>query len=202
MRICKTPALGGRVIICKACQSRHYVYLSCGHSHCPLCQSIKREQWVDKLKSELYNVPYVHMIFTLPHELHGLIRNNQKQLYNLLMRSAWKTVKSLCKDTANVGGLPGMVSVLHTFGSDLKYHVHCHCLVTFGGLAEDGQWCYPKRKTKLAKYRTINKRYKNLFLSGLSQLYIKGKINYHMSFEEIETMVRDKNGSFIIHHQP
>jgi hypothetical protein len=99
-----------------------------------------------------------------------------------------------------VGGLPGMVSVLHTFGSDLKYHVHCHCLVTFGGLAEDGQWCYPKRKTKLAKYRTINKRYKNLFLSGLSQLYIKGKINYHMSFEEIETMVRDKK--WVVHNTP
>jgi len=110
MRICKTPALGGRVIVCQQCQSHHYIYLSCGHSHCPLCQSIKREQWVDKLKAELYKVPYVHMIFTLPHELNGIIRRHQSDLYSLLMRSAWKTVKAIAADPSNIGALPGMVN--------------------------------------------------------------------------------------------
>ncbi len=198
MRICKTPALGGRVIICSQCQSRHYIYLSCGHSHCPLCQSIKREQWIDKLKAELYQLPYVHMIFTLPHELNGLIRNNQSVLYNLLMRSAWKTVKILAKAPSNVGALPGMVSVLHSFGSDMKYHVHCHCLVTFGGLDLNGKWQYPKRKNKIARYRSINSTYKHCFLKGVKQLYNKGKIKYHMSFDQIEKMVINKK--WVVHN--
>lgn len=198
MRICKTPALGGRVIICNQCQSRHYIYLSCGHSHCPLCQSIKREQWIDKLTRELYDVPYVHMIFTLPHELNGLIRNNQKIVYNLLMRSAWQTVKTLCNDSSNVGALPGMISVLHTFGSDMKYHVHCHCLVTFGGLSSDGQWHYPKRKAKLAKYRTINNRYKNLFIKGLGQLYANEQIDYHMTYNDLVKLVINKK--WVVHN--
>jgi len=198
MRICKTPALGGRVIICNHCASRHYVYLSCGHSHCPLCQSIKREQWVDKLKSELFNVPYVHMIFTLPHELNGIIRRNKSQLYNLLMRTAWLTVKTLSGDTSNLGALPGMVSVLHTFGSDMKYHVHCHCLVTFGGVDTNGHWHYPKRKTKLARYRVINKIYKDLFIKGLNALFTKGQINYHISYADLESMISHKK--WVVHN--
>lgn len=200
MRICKTPALGGRVIMCDKCKFRHYIYLSCGHSHCPLCQSIKREQWVDKLKSELYQVPYVHMIFTLPHELHGLMRRNQKHLYNLLMRASWATVKKLTKDPTNVGGLPGMVSVLHTFGSDMKYHVHCHSLVTYGGLGSKNQWCYPKRRNRIARYRKINGTYKRYFLEGIKRLYKRGKIEYHMSYEEIEKLVIDKK--WVVHNTP
>ena len=130
MRVCKSPALGGRAIVCKSCQHHHYVYNSCGHSHCPICQAIKREQWIDKLKNELLNVPYVHMIFTLPHQLHSLARANKSTIYSLIMTTAWKTVKVLAADPKNIGGLPGMISVLHTFGSDLKYHIHNSCRVT------------------------------------------------------------------------
>ncbi|MBK7633150.1 MAG: transposase zinc-binding domain-containing protein [Saprospiraceae bacterium] len=65
IRVCKTPALGGTIIHCNNCGHKHYVYHSCGHSHCMICQSIKREQWVDKLKSNLLKVPYIHTVFTL-----------------------------------------------------------------------------------------------------------------------------------------
>ena len=78
IRVCRTPALGGKVIICKDCGHKHYIYKSCGHSQCMLCQSIKREQWIDKLKASLLAVPYVHVVFTLPHQLNGLARNKQK----------------------------------------------------------------------------------------------------------------------------
>ncbi len=200
MRICKTPALGGRVIVCTQCQSKHYIYLSCGHSHCPICQSIKREQWIDKLKNELYNVPYVHMIFTLPHELNGVIRRNRSKLYSLLMQTAWKTVETIAKDPDNIGGKPGMVNVLHTFGSDMKYHIHCHALVTFGGLDKHGKWQYPKRKAKLAKYTKINETYKTAFLNGLKLLYKKEKIEYHLNFEEVESLVINK--SWVVHNTP
>jgi hypothetical protein len=137
IRICRTPQLGGMVYSCKQCQEKHYIYKSCGHSQCMLCQSIKREQWVDKLNIRMLKVPYVHMVFTLPHLLNGLCRNNQKEMYNLLMKSAWQTVSQIYQDYKST---PGMSSVLHTFGSDMKYHLHVHALVTYGGLTKDDKW--------------------------------------------------------------
>jgi len=85
MRWCKSPALGGRVIVCKTCQNKHYIYHSWGNSHCPICHCINREQWADRLKKEMLNVVYIHMIFTLPQELRGLVRVNKKVLYSLLI---------------------------------------------------------------------------------------------------------------------
>jgi len=128
------------------------------------------------------------------------MRTNESEVYSLLMRTAWSTVKTLCSDASNMGALPGMINVLHTFGSDMKYHVHCHCLVTFGGLGKDGQWRYPKRKDKIARYRKINSTYKRLFMKGLQKLYEKDQIVYHMNFEEIEKMLASK--SWVVHNTP
>ena len=198
MRICKTPALGGKVIVCKNCHHHHYVYNSCGHSHCPICQSIKREQWIDKLKNELFNIPYVHVIFTLPHKLNGLARNNKKEIYSLLMKSAWNTIKTVSADPNNIGGLPGMIAVLHTFGSDLKYHIHVHCLVTFGAIDSQNHFCIPKRKNKIARYRQINKIYKETFIEGLKKLYEKDLINYRFSYDEVMELIGQK--SWVVHN--
>ena len=198
MRICKSPALGGKVIICKQCSKKHYVYFSCGHSHCSICQSIKREQWLDKLRSELYKVPYVHTTFTLPHDLNGLARKNPSMIYGLLMRSAWKTIKQVSKEDANIGALPGMISVLHTFGSDMKYHVHVHCLVTFGGLTEKGEWKYPKRKYKIARYRQLCGVYRSVFLKSLKRLFEKKELDYHLSYEELTKELSKKR--WVVHN--
>ena len=198
IRLCKSPALGGKVIVCQICDHHHYVYHSCGHSHCPICQSIKREQWIDKLKNELLNVPYVHMIFTLPHELNSVARLNKSIIYSLIMKCAWATVKTLASDSDNIGGLPGMINVLHTFGSDLKYHIHTHCLVTFGGINQNHQWVHPKRKDKIARYRQINSTYKKLFITELKGLYKKGSIKYAFDFEELVEVLEKK--TWVVHN--
>lgn len=145
-------------------------------------------------------VPYCHITFTLPHDLNGLARRNQRAVYNLLFRSAWQTVKELCGGPGNVGGLPGMSAVLHTWGSDLKYHVHAHCLVTFGGFSEqDGRWHWPKRKRKIARYRELSGKFKAIFLAGLERLMEKGQIAYHLSYEELEGSLPEKR--WVVNHQ-
>jgi hypothetical protein len=145
-----------------------------------ICQSIKREQWVDKLRSQLLGVPYVHTVFTLPHQLNSLARNNESVIYSLIMKVAWMTIKSIGAKSAYT---PGMTSILHTFGSDMKYHIHVHALVTFGGFSQDSAWIYPKDKHKLDKYRSICATYKAIFIQELRQLYKKGKITYPQDFE-------------------
>jgi hypothetical protein len=114
------------------------------------------------------------------------------------MKSAWMTVKTLSEDPENIGALPGMIAVLHTFGSDMKYHIHTHCLVTFGGLDKNNNWVYPKRKDKIARYRKINSEYKKIFLEGLKQLYRENLISYHLNYEEIESIVVNKK--WVVHN--
>lgn len=192
VRLCKTPALGGQQMTCNKCGNTHYMYHSCGHSQCPLCQSIKRAQWQDKLSARLLKVPYVHGVFTLPHELNGLIKRNKSQLYSVLMRSCWQTVKSLTKDPNHVGGLPGMISVLHTFGSDMKFHVHVHALITFGGLGKDGVWYWPKRKKKLAPFRLMSSQFREVFLKNVGRLIKQDKIEVGSDWIELSESLRDK----------
>ena len=192
IRLCKTPYLGGRTIKCKDCGKELKIYHSCGHSQCPICQSIKRLQWQDNLRNKLFDVPYVHTVFTLPHELNNLGKRYPRELYNLLMRSACKTIKTLSLDADNLGGLPGMVSVLHTFGSDIKYHLHVHCLITFGGLNKAGDWVWPKRKKQIASYREMSKIFRKLFLRDLDRHILKGTIKVGTDWCELKSVIEKK----------
>lgn len=171
IRICRTPHLGGTTYECKGCGKRKYVYFSCGNSQCPKCQGIKRLQWQDKLAGKLLKVPYQHMVFTMPHRLNSLARHNPDALYNILMRSAWSSLKECATDPSNLGALPGVIMVLHTFGSDLKYHIHVHCLVTFGGINTNDEWSWPKRKKKIVPYRQMRGVFRSHFLALLNKLY-------------------------------
>ena len=90
------------------------------------------------------------------------------------------------------------ISMLHTFGSDMKYHFHVHCLITFGGLTSNGDWVYPNRKYKIARYRELSAVYKSLFLKGLRKMYDKGEIDYHISYEELTVAVKKKR--WVVHN--
>jgi len=138
------------------------------------------------------------MIFTLPHELNGLARNNKGLIYSLIMKSSWGAIKELSNKLENIGGLPGAIIVLHTFGSDMKYHIHTHCLVTFGALDIENKWRYPQRKDKIARYGEIKKAYKTIFLKGLKKMYQSENIKYHQSYEEVLDMLGTK--SWVVHN--
>jgi len=140
----------------------------------------------------MLQVPYVHTTFTLPHELNGITKKNPSIIYGLLMRSGWATIRQLCKDESNLGAMPGMISVLHTFGSDLKYHVHVHTLITFGGLTKLGAWRWPKRKKKLASYREMCSVFRVIFLRELSKLEKKGKIILDHYYQGIKEEISQK----------
>lgn len=178
VRLCRTAALGGHRVCCVDCGAIHYRYFSCGHSHCPLCQGDRRRAWYERVEGGLLEVPYLHVTFTLPHELNGICRLHPRALYGMLFRVAWQTLREL------VDGLPGMTSVLHTWGSDLKHHPHVHCLVTFGGLDEQhGRWCWPKYKDKLVKHHKLCNTFRDNFLRALKDWMTRsGREIYHQSY--------------------
>ena len=184
--------MGGQTLKCKDCGKELKIYHSCGHSQCPICQSIKRAQWQDNLSRRLFDVPYTHTVFTIPHELNRLAKTNSRAFYNLLMRSAWKAVKKVTSDADNLGSLPGMVSVLHTFGSDIKYHLHVHSLITFGGLSKSGEWVWPKHKKRIAPYREMCKEFRDIFIRDLDRLISKGSLSSLCDWETLRSQIEKK----------
>ena len=179
-----------------------YRYFSCGHSHCPLCQGNKRQAWYERVEAGLLKVPYCHITFTLPHELNGLCRLHPSIMYGMLFRVAWQTLRELCAEPGGVEGLPGMTAVLHTWGSDLKHHVHLHCLVTFGGLDQsNGRWQWPKSKLKLLRYRPIRNRFRANFLGALKRwMKVAGPDIYHQSYEVLTAGLITK--TWVVNQQP
>ncbi len=129
IRHCRTEVFGGHVYDCDRCGHRQYAYHSCKNRSCPKCQGNDTELWLQKRRGELLAVPYFHVVFTLPKELHPLVRRHQKTLYGVLMKAAAGSLMKLAADPRYVGGRLGILAVLHTWTTMLGYHPHAHLLV-------------------------------------------------------------------------
>jgi len=139
IEICRTAALGGHVDACDCCGAIRISYNSCRNRHCPKCQSLAKERWVEARKQELLPVPYFHVVFTLPDALRPLALRNQKVVYNLLFKAASQTLTELASDPRHLGAQIGFTAILHTWTQTLIDHPHLHCVVTGGGLSPDGE---------------------------------------------------------------
>lgn len=167
---CHTAALGWHFYQCDEplCGQGKPQYHSCGNRHCPHCGSLKREAWVEERTNQLLPTAYYHVVFTLPHELNGLILGNRQALFRLLFESASETLLKYAANPVFVGGQVGITMVLHTWGQDLSFHPHLHCIVSGGGYA-DGQWIAAKRAKNnfIFPLAGLRKMYKALFLDKL-----------------------------------
>ena len=167
---CRTSALGGHVDACSECGAVRVSYNSCRDRHCPKCQGIERELWIQARKEEILPVNYFHVVFTLPEELHSLSLANMKAVYSSLFRAAWGTIE---KFSGNQGVQTGMTAILHTWGSNLHYHPHVHCIVPGGGIREDGKWkTYENvynRKAFLFTVKGMSKVFRAKFMKELTK---------------------------------
>lgn len=134
---CKTGDLGYNVSICDECGHTVTHSCSCRNRSCPNCQSVLKEVWIDKRRSEVLDARYFHVVFTVPHTLNALFLANQKLLYSLLFEAASQTLLTLSRDKRYLGAEPGIIMVLHTWGQTLAYHPHVHCIVSGAGLTRD-----------------------------------------------------------------
>ncbi len=173
IRNCRTSALGGHAWVCTSCGGMHVHYNSCGNRHCPQCQAFEKEKWVEKRKQELLPVPYLHLVFTLPHELNPIVLSNDRLIYNLLFKATWQTIQQIAKDKRWLGAQTGMIAVLHTWGSNLSLHPHLHLIIPAGGLNENGSaWINTKKKAFLApNKKVLSPIFKAIFLKLLTKAY-------------------------------
>lgn len=182
---CRTASLGGHIDQCDSCGHLRISYNSCRNRHCPKCQSLVKEQWLEARRADLLAVKHFHLVFTLPHQLHPLIRANEKLSYNLLFQAASQTVVQLGREKKYLHAQTGMMAVLHTWGQNLMYHPHLHCLVPAGGLSLDGQkWIHSPRKFFLPR-KVVSRLFRGKFLAGLKQAFKKGELTCPSSLQWI-----------------
>lgn len=165
---CRTERLGGHLDICPNCGESKPSYNSCRNRHCPKCQTLSKERWIDARKTDLLNVGYFHVVFTLPQELNTLIYRNQKDCYNLLFRCVAETLKELSADSKHLGAEIGLTAVLHTWGQNLCFHPHIHCIVPAGGLTKLGTWQNSRKKFFLP-VKALSRKFRGKFLALLKQ---------------------------------
>ena len=167
---CGAPErLGFHIYQCPHCPGRHAVPRCCGVRHCPRCLASKSRQWLAQQTRSLLPITYYHCVFTLPAELHALILLNPVRLYPLLFHSASQSLLAFGRQRLH--GNLGITAVLHTWGQQLNFHPHLHCIVTGGALSDDGQrWRSPKQRKFLFPIKALGVLFRGKFLDGLKKL--------------------------------
>jgi hypothetical protein len=175
---CRTAALGGHRDRCVRCgyETTSYSYNSCRNRHCGKCQTNARDQWLAARSRELLPVAYVHVVFTLPHQLSRLVYHNQRILYDLLFRASAATLLKIAADPKHLGAEIGFLSVLHTWGQTLEFHPHVHCVIPSGGLSPDHQeWVRPRYPFFLPVH-VLGAVFRGKFVAGLKRAWRAGEL--------------------------
>jgi Putative transposase/Transposase zinc-binding domain len=183
---CRTAALGGHRDQCPRCGYRAISFNSCRDRHCPKCQSAARDKWIAARQNELLAVAYVHVVFTLPHQLSPLALHNKKVLYDLLFRASAETLLEVAADPKHLGAQIGFLSVLHTWGQNLLAHPHVHCLIPAGGLSPDHtRWIHPHYPFFLP-VRVLGRVFRGKFVAGLKRQFQMGQLTFAGSLQLLQ----------------
>src|SRR6516225_5047470 len=161
---CRTEVLGGHLWRCNHCCHEVFSYHSCRNRSCPKCHTDQTKVWL----AHRLATHYFHVVITVPEELRDVLRSNQRDGYALLMKAAAEAIIDLARDRRFVGGTVGILAVLHTWTQQLLYHPHVHCLVTGGGISEDGRDWYPARDAFLLPYQALADRVRGKFRALLA----------------------------------
>ena len=170
---CRTAALGGHRDKCLRCDKEWTIsFNSCRDRHCPKCQAQARQRWIAARERELLATSYFHVVFTLPHELNSVILQNQVELYNLLFRTVAETLTEVAANPKHLGARIGFFSILHTWGQNLLFHPHIHCVVPHGGLAPDHtRWVHPRYSKFLLPLSVLKTVFRGKFIDGLKDAF-------------------------------
>ena len=188
IQICRTAALGGHIDICQDCGVQRNSYNSCRNRHCPKCQFLKTERWIQDRACDLLPTPYFHVVFTLPQDLRPLALRNQKLIYNLLFKAASQSLLELAREPKHLGAQIGITAVLHTWSQTLIDHPHLHCIVTGGGLSRDGhEWKAARGKRFLVPVKALSRLFRGKFLDFLKTHYREGDLVFPGQIAALET---------------
>jgi hypothetical protein len=185
LAVCRSAALGGHKKRCERCGHEEISYNSCRNRHCPKCQAALRAQWLEAKAEDLLNVPYFHVVFTLPNAIGPLALQNKRVVYGLLFRVVSETLSTIARDPKHLGADIGFLAVLHTWGQNLHHHPHIHCVVPGGGIALDGSRWVKCRDNFFLPVRVLSRLFRQKFLACLSEAFNNGELRFYGSLETL-----------------
>ena len=177
---CRTDQYDQMLLSCQSCPWQTSCYQSCGHRACNQCQNHSSTQWLQRQTAKLLPVDYFMVTFTLPAELRGLVKANQKLMYALLFDCAISTVKKFGLNDKGFATQLAATAVLHTHSRRLDYHPHVHLIVPGGGITKRrNEW----RKIK-GKYLANEFNLAAVFRGRMLAAIAQAGLAYHNTPEE------------------
>ena len=177
---CRTAALGGHVARCAnpACGHTAIAYNSCRNRHCPKCQGSQAREWLEARKAELLEVPYFHVVFTLPPRIGAIAFQNKAVIYDLLFKASAETLLTMAADPKRLSVKIGFTSVLHTWGSAMTHHPHVHMIVPGGGISLDGSRWISSAEDYLLPVPVLSRMFRGKMLAMLKAAHEAGRLQF------------------------
>ena len=172
---CRTPALGGHRDLCDRCGFERVFWNSCRDRHCPGCGGQARQHWLEARRAEILDVPYFHVVFTIPECLNGLALRAPEVVYPILLRAAGRALLNLA--ATRLRARLGILTVLHTWGQTLPFHPHVHCVVPGCGFSLDGRrWMRVRKVSFLLAVKALSRHFRTLVCNAIRQAYAEGTL--------------------------
>jgi hypothetical protein len=177
---CRTAALGGHVARCENndCGYTAIAYNSCRNRHCPKCQGSQAREWLEARRTELLQVPYFHVVFTLPPRIGAIAFQNKAVIYDLLFKTSSETLLTIAADPMRLGVRIGFTSVLHTWGSAMTHHPHVHMIVPGGGISLDGSRWIGSSEDYLLPVPVLSQLFRGKMLAMLKAAHEAGRLQF------------------------
>jgi len=170
---------------CRSCGAISIAYNSCRNRHCPKCQGQACREWLAARQAELLPVAYFHVVFTLPAQIAAIAFQNKAAVYTILFKAAAETLRTIAADPKHLGVEIGLVGVLHSWGQNLHYHPHIHCIVPGGGISLDGTRWVACRPGFFLPVRVLSRLFRRLFLEELQAAFNTGKLSFFGDLAEL-----------------
>jgi predicted Zn-ribbon and HTH transcriptional regulator len=206
---CRTAILGGHVERCGQCAFERIAYNSCRNRHCPKCQALAKEQWLQARKRDLLPIPYFHLVFTVPPGIAAIALQNKQAVFQILFRTSAAALLTIAADPHHLGAEVGFFSILHTWGQNLLFHPHVHCVVTGGGLSPEPSRWIASRPRFFISVRVLSRLFRRLFLTALQQAYDEKELSFHGSLEALrdpeafaQSIVSARRTEWVVYAKP
>jgi hypothetical protein len=164
----------------------HMSATSRGNRHCPKCQSLARAQWIEDRQAELLDTQYFHVVFTLPEEIAAIAYQNKEVVYSILFRATSETLRTIAADAKHLGAEIGFFAVLHSWGQNLMFHPHLHCVVPGGGLSPDHTRWISCRRGFFLPVRVLSRLFRRLFLQLLEKAFDDGQLQFFSAIQQLQ----------------
>lgn len=167
---CGTSDLGYAKYECLGCvgdSKPKFVCFTCKSRFCHKCGKKYTDDWSEKQQEMIFNVPHRHMVFTIPKEIRYIFFEDRKKLNELSKEVAQVFQFYFHRKSKKRNLQVGVITVIHTFGRDMKFNPHVHALVTEGAIDNKNEWV----PTEFIPYEYLRKSWQKVLLDLLKKWY-------------------------------